>query len=69
MKKRWNEQLKRNIARMTAVLLLFSAVFAYNTLNAHAEGVPISASSAVVMEATTGRVLYEKNAHENMPMA
>ncbi len=69
MKKEWNSQLKHYVARITAVLLLFSAVFAYNTHNARAEGVDVSANAAVVMEATTGRVLYEKNAHEKMPMA
>lgn len=61
--------MKHNIARITAVLLLFSVVFAYNTHNARAEGVAVSAASAVVLEASTGRVLYEKNAHEKMPMA
>lgn len=61
--------MKRNIARIAAVLLLFSAVFAYNTHNARAEGVDVSANAAVVMEANTGRVLFEKNAHDKMPMA
>ncbi len=61
--------MKRYLARFTAVLLLISAVFAYNTPSARAEGVQISANAAVVLEAGTGRVLYEKNAHEKMPMA
>jgi len=61
--------LKRIIARITAVLLAFTAIFAYNTHDAKAEGVDVSAPSAVVMEASTGRVLFEKDAHVKMPMA
>ncbi len=61
--------MKRIIARITAVLLAIAAIFAYNTLDAKAEGVDVSASSAIVLEASTGRVLYEKNAHKKMPMA
>jgi D-alanyl-D-alanine carboxypeptidase (penicillin-binding protein 5/6) len=34
-----------------------------------AAGVDVSAKSAVVMDAGTGRVLFQKNAHEKMPMA
>ncbi len=61
--------MKRTIARVAAVLLAFTAIFAYNTHNAKAEGVDVSAASAIVLEASTGRVLYEKDAHEKMPMA
>jgi D-alanyl-D-alanine carboxypeptidase (penicillin-binding protein 5/6) len=67
--KRWILKLKRIIARITAVLLAFTAIFAYNTHDAKAEGVDVSAPSAVVMEASTGRVLFEKDAHVKMPMA
>ncbi|MBE7030890.1 MAG: D-alanyl-D-alanine carboxypeptidase [Ruminococcaceae bacterium] len=34
-----------------------------------AEGLGLSAKSAVVMDAMTGRVIYEKNAHAVLPMA
>lgn len=61
--------MKRIIARTTAVLLAFAAIFAYNTHDAKAEGVDVSAASAIVLEASTGRVLYEKDAHNKMPMA
>lgn len=67
--KRWSHKLNRIIARTTAVFLAFMAIFAYNTNNAKAESVDVSAASAIVLEASTGRVLYEKNAHEKMPMA
>lgn len=61
--------MKRIIARTTAVLLAFAAIFAYNTHSASAEGVDVTAASAIVLEASTGRVLYEKDAHKKMPMA
>lgn len=61
--------MKRIIARTTAVLLSFAAIFAYNIHSVKAEGLEVTASSAVVVEAATGRVLYEINAHEKMPMA
>lgn len=67
--KRWSHKLNRIIARTTAVFLAFMAIFAYNTNNAKAESVDVSATSAIVLEASTGRILYEKNAHEKMPMA
>ena len=35
----------------------------------HAVAPDISASSAIVMDATTGRILYEKNIHDKKPMA
>lgn len=67
--KRWSRKLNRIIARTAAVFLAFMAIFAYNTNNAKAESVNVSAASAIVLEASTGRILYEKNAHEKMPMA
>lgn len=61
--------MKRIIARTTAVFLAFASIFAYNTYSARAEGVDVTAPSAIVLEASTGRVLYEKDAHKKMPMA
>ncbi len=61
--------MKRLFSRITAFLLVFTAIFAYNANDAKAVDIDISASSAVMLEAATGRVLYEKNAHEKMPMA
>lgn len=61
--------MKRIVAKTIAVMLSFAAVFAYNTHSARAQGVDVSAVSAIVMEAATGRVLYEKNAGQRLPMA
>ncbi len=61
--------MKRIVARTTAFLLFFTAIFAYNTAEVRAEGVEVSAQSAVVLEAGTGRILFEKNAYQKLPMA
>ena len=54
--------MKRIISLLTAAVLLFGASVA-----AHAEGEPeIKAPSAILVEKTTGQVLYEKNADERM---
>ena len=49
--------------------MAISAVFAYNVDSVNAETVDITAKSAVLIEASTGRVLYEHNAYAQMPMA
>ena len=54
--------------RAAAVLLAITAVFAYN-VNESRAAVDISAKSAILIEAESGRVLYEQNAFEKMPMA
>ncbi|MDK2799906.1 MAG: hypothetical protein PWQ70_1525 [Clostridiales bacterium] len=46
-------------------MMMFQSIY-YPT---YAEVIDISASSAVVMDTVTGRVLYEKNAHQKRPMA
>ncbi len=60
--------MKRIIMRAAAVLLAITAVFAYN-VNESRAAVDISAKSAILIEAESGRVLYEQNAFEKMPMA
>lgn len=45
--------------------LFFAALLLYNGSVARAE----SAKAAILMEAETGRILYEKNAHTPLPMA
>lgn len=51
--------------KITALLLSFLlAVLALPALPAHGEELEVSAPAAVLMEAGTGRVLFEKNAHE-----
>ncbi len=61
--------MKRALKKIPLFALAFALVFSYNVSGPKAVDVSVSAESAVVIEATTGRVLYEKNAHEKMPMA
>lgn len=58
--------MKKTVALMLAVLL---AALCLPGLAARGEGVEVSAPAAVLMEAGTGRVLFEKNAHEVRPCA
>lgn len=55
--------------KISLTVLVFALIFSYNMSAARAVEISVSAKSAVVMEASTGRVLYQKNAHEKMPMA
>lgn len=65
--------MKKRFSRITAVILAMAAVLAYNVGVAKAEpkadAIKVTAKSAVLIEASTGRVLYEHNAFEKMPMA
>lgn len=64
--------MKRSILLklLVSVTLLFTTLFALPTADARFdEAVSVSARSAVVMERSTGTVLYGKNAHEQLPMA
>lgn len=60
--------MKKRLFRLLGIMLAFAAVFNYNIGVSKAE-VSVSAKSAILLEATTGRVLYEKNAFQKMPMA
>ena len=58
------------ILRIAAVMTFVCLIFAGSPLSAFAAGEPsITADSAIVVEATTGRVVYEKNADEVRPPA
>jgi len=57
------------LRKISVTVLAFVLIFSYNVSAARAEEISVSAKSAVVMEASTGRVLYQKNAFEKMPMA
>jgi D-alanyl-D-alanine carboxypeptidase (penicillin-binding protein 5/6) len=66
--------LKKRFFRFTAVILAMAAVFAYNTGIVRADKekpdeLKVTAKSAILIEASTSRVLYEQNAFERMPMA
>lgn len=59
--------LKKKIMLLLSLLLLVTA-FA-PALPVHGEEVELTAPAAVLMEASTGRVLFEKGAHEQRPCA
>ena len=50
-------------------LLIFSAVFCLLTHSDIHAAANVSAQSAILLEQSTGDVLFEKNAHQRMPMA
>ncbi len=58
--------MKKTAAAILAVALILLCFPAPSALG---EGVEVSAPAAVLMEAGTGRVLFEKNAHEVRPCA
>lgn len=60
--------MKKSLLKILSIVLAFTAVFNYNIGVSNAE-VDVSAKSAILLEANTGRVLYEKNAFKKMPMA
>ena len=60
--------MKRAIPKLLALMVAFCAIFAYNVKDTKAE-VGVSANSAILIEASTGRVLFEQNAYEKRPMA
>ena len=61
--------MRRAFRNISLTVLAFALIFSYNVSAAKAVEISVSANSAVVMEASTGRVLYQKNAYEKMPMA
>lgn len=61
--------MRRVLRKISQTVLAFALIFSYNVSAVRAVEISVSAKSAVVMEASTGRVLYQKNAFEKMPMA
>ena len=59
--------MKRSLLILLSLLLLATPALALNC--APAEAVPIAAPSAILMEKSTGTVLYEKNAYEHLSPA
>ena len=53
----------KSIRWLVVVTFITSAILLYIPINTKASG-PVSASSAVLMEQQSGRILYEKEAHE-----
>lgn len=60
--------MMKTFFKILAFALSFALLFLYNG-SAAAEGTDGSPRSSVLIEAKTGRVLYEQNAHEPLPMA
>lgn len=54
--------------KILAVLIAFCFALGYNVKESKAE-VGVTAKSAILIEAATGRILFEQNAYEKMPMA
>lgn len=59
--------MKKVLSKSAAFAMVFVIILTYNIVGAKAEN--ITAKSAVLIEASTKRLLYEKNAYEKMPMA
>ncbi len=61
--------MKRALFKITLLALAFVLAFTYNVSVTKADGLKVSARSAILLEASTGRVLYQQNAYAKMPMA
>lgn len=61
--------MKRIISILAALFVAFGLIFSYNIVVSFAQTIDLSAKSSVLIEATTGRVLYQNNAYEKKPMA
>lgn len=61
--------MKKRSKALGLMLALLAALIGLPSLQARGEGLEVSAPSAVLMEAGTGQVLFEKNCHEVRPCA
>lgn len=50
-------------------IVFCAVVFVLNSFSVSADNLSVSAKSAILIDAKTGRVIYEKNAYEKRPMA
>lgn len=48
------------------IISMISIIFFFNKVNSYAEELPIVARNAIAMEASSGKILYEKNSKEKM---
>lgn len=51
------------------IVLLCAVIFVLNSFSVNADTLSVSAKSAILIDAQTGRVIYEKNAYQKRPMA
>lgn len=52
----------KSISKITCFLLLFTMLISRTAITAHCDTPQVSAPSAILMEASTGTVIYEKDA-------
>jgi D-alanyl-D-alanine carboxypeptidase (penicillin-binding protein 5/6) len=59
--------IKKSIIFVLSFILLCSNIISYNVLaDGEKNAIDITAKSAVIMEPSTGKVIYEKNSHEKL---
>lgn len=63
------DMLKKIIAVLATVSIFCSMSQLYGASQVYAKDISLYAKSAVLMDADSGRVLYERNGYEQMPMA
>ncbi len=61
--------MKRLFSTIISLTLLSGILFSSYTTVSATEGIQISAKSAILIEALTGKVIFEKNSNQIMPMA
>lgn len=60
---------KKLITLFVLLLFLTHIIFVPVNVKAEGEGINVEASSAILIEPTTGKILYEKNSHEKLAPA
>ena len=60
---------KKLISLFMLLLFLTHIIFVPVNVKAEGEGINVEASSAILIEPTTGKILYEKNSHEKLAPA
>ncbi len=61
--------MKFKHTKIIILLICFTILYSHTSLFVHAEEMDLNAKSAILMDAATGKVLYEKNVHEKLPPA
>jgi D-alanyl-D-alanine carboxypeptidase (penicillin-binding protein 5/6) len=61
--------MPKNLLRLLTVILVSICFFICNVLPVQAANIETSAESAILMEAATGKILYEKESHIELPPA
>lgn len=64
-----NRKHQKKNSRIIACILFFATIFTILAIDVQAEELSVYARSALLMDASSGRVLYEENGYRVMPMA